>query len=266
MSHPISSIGLVRAYSHNNGLVASPCQSTYRKSLNLNKSLSDFQLVYYSYSDVILYFTFSNRASQSGQRSPPQERPHRLWRVSVCVCACEFPRTTPYFHVRTTAWCVSVVTACSVRCSTAWLVARNKRRAYVRTSRQRCYKRVRSISASSRQVGAIHEKLTPVTRSLWRFSFFSSLSLLGSTDCVCYATIGVVDPVTSALHIIIGKKTNTFSCSRFTVLIIVCPSIRRDTGRMIYIVGANTAKCISTLKLQIGNSCKRLYKTCDATI
>ncbi|XP_043943199.1 ceramide kinase [Protopterus annectens] len=26
----------------------------------------------------------------------------------------------------------------------------------------------------------------------------------GSTDCVCYATVGVVDPVTSALHIIVG--------------------------------------------------------------
>lgn len=28
----------------------------------------------------------------------------------------------------------------------------------------------------------------------------------GSTDCVCYATVGVVDPVTSALHIIIGDS------------------------------------------------------------
>lgn len=31
------------------------------------------------------------------------------------------------------------------------------------------------------------------------------VSLVGSTDCVCYATVGVIDPVTSALHIIIGE-------------------------------------------------------------
>ncbi|RXN00714.1 Ceramide kinase [Acipenser ruthenus] len=29
----------------------------------------------------------------------------------------------------------------------------------------------------------------------------------GSTDCICYATVGVNDPVTSALHIIVGFKT-----------------------------------------------------------
>ncbi|KAJ0064293.1 hypothetical protein NL108_001611, partial [Boleophthalmus pectinirostris] len=28
----------------------------------------------------------------------------------------------------------------------------------------------------------------------------------GSTDCVCYATVGVIDPLTSALHIIIGDS------------------------------------------------------------
>lgn len=28
----------------------------------------------------------------------------------------------------------------------------------------------------------------------------------GSTDCVCYATVGVIDPVTSALHVIIGDS------------------------------------------------------------
>lgn len=28
----------------------------------------------------------------------------------------------------------------------------------------------------------------------------------GSTDCVCYATVGVIDPVSSALHIIIGEE------------------------------------------------------------
>lgn len=33
---------------------------------------------------------------------------------------------------------------------------------------------------------------------------FSSLTTSGSTDCVCFATMGTNDPVTSALHIIIG--------------------------------------------------------------
>ena len=32
------------------------------------------------------------------------------------------------------------------------------------------------------------------------------VSVAGSTDCVCYATVGVIDPVTSALHIIIGEE------------------------------------------------------------
>jgi len=34
----------------------------------------------------------------------------------------------------------------------------------------------------------------------------SVISAVGSTDCVCYATVGVIDPVTSALHIIIGEE------------------------------------------------------------
>uniref|UniRef100_A0A803VXU5 Ceramide kinase n=1 Tax=Ficedula albicollis TaxID=59894 RepID=A0A803VXU5_FICAL len=29
----------------------------------------------------------------------------------------------------------------------------------------------------------------------------------GSTDCICYSTVGISDPVTSALHIIVGFKT-----------------------------------------------------------
>lgn len=32
------------------------------------------------------------------------------------------------------------------------------------------------------------------------------MSVVGSTDCVCYATVGVIDHVTSALHIIIGEE------------------------------------------------------------
>ncbi|XP_044067562.1 ceramide kinase family protein isoform X2 [Siniperca chuatsi] len=35
----------------------------------------------------------------------------------------------------------------------------------------------------------------------------------GSTDCVCYATVGVIDPVTSALHIIVGDSQPLDVCS-----------------------------------------------------
>ncbi|KAM9785476.1 ceramide kinase [Neosynchiropus ocellatus] len=35
----------------------------------------------------------------------------------------------------------------------------------------------------------------------------------GSTDCVCFATVGVVDPVTSALHIVIGDSQPLDVCS-----------------------------------------------------
>ncbi|KAM9343692.1 ceramide kinase [Pholidichthys leucotaenia] len=35
----------------------------------------------------------------------------------------------------------------------------------------------------------------------------------GSTDCVCYATVGVIDPITSALHIIIGDSQSLDVCS-----------------------------------------------------
>ncbi|XP_026224600.1 ceramide kinase family protein [Anabas testudineus] len=35
----------------------------------------------------------------------------------------------------------------------------------------------------------------------------------GSTDCVCYATVGVIDPLTSALHIIIGDSQPLDVCS-----------------------------------------------------
>ncbi|XP_047452988.1 ceramide kinase family protein [Mugil cephalus] len=35
----------------------------------------------------------------------------------------------------------------------------------------------------------------------------------GSTDCVCYATVGVIDPVTSALHIILGDSQPLDVCS-----------------------------------------------------
>ncbi|XP_030072275.1 ceramide kinase isoform X2 [Microcaecilia unicolor] len=35
----------------------------------------------------------------------------------------------------------------------------------------------------------------------------------GSTDCICYATVGINDPVTSALHIIIGDLQHMDVCS-----------------------------------------------------
>ncbi|XP_034028243.1 ceramide kinase family protein [Thalassophryne amazonica] len=35
----------------------------------------------------------------------------------------------------------------------------------------------------------------------------------GSTDCVCFATVGVIDPITSALHIVIGDSQPLDVCS-----------------------------------------------------
>lgn len=32
----------------------------------------------------------------------------------------------------------------------------------------------------------------------------------GSTDCVCFATVGSNDPVTSALHIVVGKYSSLY--------------------------------------------------------
>ena len=32
----------------------------------------------------------------------------------------------------------------------------------------------------------------------------------GSTDCICFATVGTNDPVTSALHIIVGESESLF--------------------------------------------------------
>lgn len=39
----------------------------------------------------------------------------------------------------------------------------------------------------------------------------------GSTDCICFATVGTNDPVTSALHIIVGQWTSLVlvQCSLF---------------------------------------------------
>lgn len=49
----------------------------------------------------------------------------------------------------------------------------------------------------------------------------------GSTDCVCYATVGVIDPVTSALHIIIGEFL--FGFRFFFFLICACTSASPPT-------------------------------------
>lgn len=35
----------------------------------------------------------------------------------------------------------------------------------------------------------------------------------GSTDCICYATVGSNDPVTSALHIVVDKRSMTIGCT-----------------------------------------------------
>ncbi|RXM27958.1 Ceramide kinase [Acipenser ruthenus] len=40
-----------------------------------------------------------------------------------------------------------------------------------------------------------------------------STDVIGSTDCICYATVGVNDPVTSALHIIVGDTQPMDVCS-----------------------------------------------------
>ncbi|KAM9855436.1 ceramide kinase [Aulostomus maculatus] len=47
----------------------------------------------------------------------------------------------------------------------------------------------------------------------------------GSTDCVCYATVGVIDPVTSALHIIIGDSQPLDVCSVHHASALVCYSV-----------------------------------------
>uniref|UniRef100_A0A8D2J3S6 Ceramide kinase C-terminal domain-containing protein n=1 Tax=Varanus komodoensis TaxID=61221 RepID=A0A8D2J3S6_VARKO len=48
---------------------------------------------------------------------------------------------------------------------------------------------------------------------LGRQAMLSSFSPLGSTDCICFATVGTNDPVTSALHIIIGDSQPMDVCS-----------------------------------------------------
>ncbi|XP_061592198.1 ceramide kinase family protein [Cololabis saira] len=47
----------------------------------------------------------------------------------------------------------------------------------------------------------------------------------GSTDCVCHATLGVIDPVTSALHIIIGDSQPLDVCSVHHGSSLVCYSV-----------------------------------------
>ncbi|KAM7411967.1 hypothetical protein PAMA_021780 [Pampus argenteus] len=47
----------------------------------------------------------------------------------------------------------------------------------------------------------------------------------GSTDCVCYATVGVIDPITSALHIIIGDSQPLDVCSVYHAAALVRYSV-----------------------------------------
>ncbi|KAM7404682.1 hypothetical protein PAMP_012007 [Pampus punctatissimus] len=47
----------------------------------------------------------------------------------------------------------------------------------------------------------------------------------GSTDCVCYATVGVIDPVTSALHIIIGDSQPLDVCAVYHAAALVRYSV-----------------------------------------
>lgn len=48
----------------------------------------------------------------------------------------------------------------------------------------------------------------------------SSLLLFvsGSTDCICFATVGTNDPVTSALHIIVGQSCDVIHSNKITCL------------------------------------------------
>ncbi|CAI5795919.1 DAGKc domain-containing protein [Podarcis lilfordi] len=41
----------------------------------------------------------------------------------------------------------------------------------------------------------------------------TSVTLMGSTDCICFATVGTNDPITSALHIVIGDSQPMDVCS-----------------------------------------------------
>ncbi|CAB1331619.1 unnamed protein product [Coregonus sp. 'balchen'] len=50
------------------------------------------------------------------------------------------------------------------------------------------------------------EKLVPCTLRI-------GIIPAGSTDCICYATVGINDPVTSALHIIVGDSQPMDVCS-----------------------------------------------------
>lgn len=53
--------------------------------------------------------------------------------------------------------------------------------------------------------GVIPE-LMAVVRSRVTSLILDLVSVVGSTDCVCFATVGVIDPITSALHIIVGEE------------------------------------------------------------
>ncbi|KAG2460266.1 CERK1 kinase, partial [Polypterus senegalus] len=51
------------------------------------------------------------------------------------------------------------------------------------------------------------------TENLIQCNFRIGIVPAGSTDCVCYATMGINDPVTSALHVIVGDSQPMDVCS-----------------------------------------------------
>lgn len=102
----------------------------------------------------------------------------------------------------TTVWCVWEAMACSVKYYMVWSDGHSRRPACVRTTPLWRCSHVGFISGSSRQVTTAQAHVTlfeAVTHTLLTVP-------AGSTDCVCYATVGVIDPVTSALHVIIGEE------------------------------------------------------------
>lgn len=123
---------------------------------------------------------------------------------------------------RLSGWCVSEGTACSARSSTAWSGGRSWTAAWTPTVPRKLCRPAPFASESSRQVRitgellgcsiffyffccrAVSQRFKPL------LSHFTALQsslwcVQGSTDCICFATVGTNDPVTSALHIIVGE-------------------------------------------------------------
>lgn len=63
--------------------------------------------------------------------------------------------------------------------------------------------------------------VSPVSEgnSTWKCWQTVRLFVSGSTDCICFATVGTNDPVTSALHIIVGQSHLTHYTATITWVI-----------------------------------------------